>query len=149
MKKDYSPGVAASSFQQALARALDPRCRRGRVLRVIALVSPFVSTGVLGIPVCPWAIATGRPCPGCGMTRAAGALAHGDIEAAIAMNPSAPLTVPVSAAIVLFFLASYVYDGRSRVNAPMPRAAALATIVVLYAVWIARAFGAFGGPVAV
>jgi hypothetical protein len=127
----------------------DAKTRRGRLLRVIALVAPFALAGRFGVPTCPWALVTGRPCPGCGMTRAAGALAHGDVAAAITMNPTAPLTVPVSAAVVFFFLAAYVYDGNSRVNATLPRAAALATIAVLYAVWIARAFGAFGGPVPV
>ena len=116
---------------------------------MVALVSPFVLAGKLGLPTCPWAMVMRSPCPGCGMTRAAGALAHGDVATAVAMNPTAPLTVPVSAAVVAFFLSAYVYDGNSGVNATVPRATALATIAVLYAVWIARACGAFGGPVAV
>ncbi len=83
------------------------------------------------------------------MTRAALALAHGDIALAQTMNPSALLTVPIAAGLVAFFALSYLYDGRLRANARLPRALAVGTIVVLNAVWIARAFGAFGGPVPV
>jgi len=141
--------VSLSLARETVARVIHPATRRGRALHVAALVSPLIVASACGVSVCPWALTMGTPCPGCGMTRAAIALAHGDVSTALALNPSALLTVPVSAAIVVFLVASYVYDGRSRANAPAPRTAAIATMIVLYGVWLARAFGAFGGPVSV
>lgn len=37
--------------------------------------------------ICPFALITGIPCPGCGLTRAVVALAHGDIGSAVAFHP--------------------------------------------------------------
>lgn len=52
--------------------------------------------------VCLWKRVTGLPCAGCGGTRAADALLHGDLVAAFVMNPA------VSAGILLFaLLAAY------------------------------------------
>ncbi len=37
--------------------------------------------------ICPFALITGIPCPGCGLTRAVVALGHGDIGSAVAFHP--------------------------------------------------------------
>lgn len=37
--------------------------------------------------ICPFALITGIPCPGCGLTRAVVALGHGDLGTAIAFHP--------------------------------------------------------------
>ncbi len=37
--------------------------------------------------ICPFALMTGIPCPGCGLTRAVVALGHGDLTSAIAFHP--------------------------------------------------------------
>ncbi len=42
-------------------------------------------------PPCVFHSLTGWFCPGCGMTRALHALVHGDVGAALALNPFAPL----------------------------------------------------------
>jgi hypothetical protein len=120
-----------------------------RLLRVGALAAIVAAASATGVGVCPWAMIMRVPCPGCGMSRAASALAHGDVALASSLNPTAILTVPSSVALVAFFTLSYLYDGRLRANAPIPKAVALTTIAVLMAVWIARALGAFGGAVAV
>ena len=39
------------------------------------------------VPTCAFKLITGRPCPSCGSTRAALALARGDVGAAVAWNP--------------------------------------------------------------
>ncbi len=39
------------------------------------------------VPQCPFRILTGIPCPTCGATRSLIQLAHGDITAALMMNP--------------------------------------------------------------
>ena len=53
------------------------------------------SSGALasGGPACPLRAATGIPCPFCGMTHATLALGHGDLGAALASHPLAPLVV--------------------------------------------------------
>ncbi len=53
------------------------------------------------IPSCTFKRLTGLPCPTCGSTRSLTHLAHGDIFAALAMNPLAAAGVLTA---VLFFL---------------------------------------------
>jgi hypothetical protein len=59
-------------------------------------------------PLCPLRRLTGVPCPFCGMTTGVLALSRGDVLAAFAANPVAPLLV---AAVVLSFL-PFVYRSR-------------------------------------
>jgi len=56
------------------------------ILLAAAPLAPFF-TGAL--PACPLKSLTGVPCPGCGTTRAALALAHFDFAAAFAVSPLA------------------------------------------------------------
>ena len=44
-----------------------------------------------GIILCPFRAVTGYPCPGCGMTRAFSAIAHGELWRAVVYNPLSPL----------------------------------------------------------
>jgi len=44
-----------------------------------------------GIILCPFRALTGYPCPGCGMTRAFSALAHGEPLRAVLYNPLSPV----------------------------------------------------------
>lgn len=59
-------------------------------------------------PLCPLRRLTGVPCPFCGMTTGVLALSRGDVIAAFAANPVAPLIV---AAVVLSFL-PFIYRSR-------------------------------------
>ena len=127
----------------------EPRAAANRGLRALAFFGALAALGALGVPTCMFALCTGQPCPGCGMTRAAVALAHGDLALATAQNPTALLTVPVSAGLVAFFALSYVYDGKLRAGHGPAKWLAIGTIALLTVVWIARALGAFGGPVSV
>jgi hypothetical protein len=95
-----------------------------------------------------------RPCPGCGMTRAVLLLAGGHVEASLRMHP---LAMPVLVMGVVFMLSTVwstltigtpltLYQGRlGRVT--------LVGMAIVYgaalALWIARCFGFFGGPVPV
>jgi len=53
-------------------------------------------------PPCPFHALTGLNCPGCGATRAAHELLHGHIRAALHLNASLVLGVPVLLAIGLW-----------------------------------------------
>jgi hypothetical protein len=76
-------------------------------------------------------------CPGCGLTRAIAALAHGNVPAALALHPLAP-------AIVLQALGGWIawgaalLAGRPRVPARAITLVLVANLVALLAVWAAR-----------
>jgi hypothetical protein len=127
--------------------------RCGRALRVGAAFGVLLLLVTMRVPMCPIAIVTGHPCPGCGLTRATMALLDGDLQEAMRLHPLAPLVSPLVAGVVAWGAIAYVVVGRwpamrGRAAARMA-AAGIALWVVLFAVWIARFLGAFGGPVAV
>lgn len=108
---------------------------------------------MLGLLPCPVALLTRHPCPGCGMTRATMALLRGDLHAALHFHPLVLVILPT---LALFFgINSYVYLRTGSWNYLDGKSGRFWNIGIgLYAlvavgVWIARFFGAFGGPVAV
>lgn len=121
--------------------------RAGRALRVAAYCAPLAIAYALSIPVCPFALLGRIPCPGCGLTRAAVALVHGDVAHAQALNPLAVVVVPLAALLFVFGVATYIADGRSRMGHPWIKIAGLTAIGALWVVWGARWLGFFGGPV--
>ena len=131
---------------------------RGRAIRFAALVA-FVWTiaalpFLLGAVRCPTAELFHAPCPGCGMTRALHLLAAGELSASLALHPLAAPTAAAQGLLAVASIASTVRFGArwSLLRARWGRvivalvALVLASDVVL---WIARALGAFGGPVPV
>lgn len=54
-----------------------------------------------GPVVCPFRLATGLPCPGCGLGRAWSALAHGDLDGAFARHAFGPLLFVLAVAAVV------------------------------------------------
>jgi hypothetical protein len=82
------------------------------------------------------------------MTRATLALLRGDLSAAYALHPLAAIVAPLFAVAVLWGGWRYVTRGSVSLSRPHLWAGA-ALLVALAAVWVARFFGAFGGPVAV
>jgi hypothetical protein len=125
--------------------------RRAGNIALIATV--FVVAYVLHIPVCPFAIVTRHPCPGCGLTRAGVALFTGHFDEAFHLHPLVVPIVPIVAVVVLQGTYNYVRHGRWYTFAFLQhRVVTIGAILlgaVMFAVWIARFFGAFGGPVAV
>lgn len=99
-----------------------------------------------GIILCPFRALTGYPCPGCGMTRAFSALAHGEPLRAILYNPLSPvlfvagLLVWASAAATLLNLPS-VRAALSRLY-PSTLACQLFLAVMLIW-WVVRLAGGF------
>lgn len=66
----------------------------------------------LPMPPCLFKTLTGYPCPGCGGTRAAYALLHGDLLRALLINP-------LSCLLIIFYMAMLVWalrDGYKKDN---------------------------------
>ncbi|MCB1057825.1 MAG: DUF2752 domain-containing protein [Acidobacteria bacterium] len=61
----------------------------GAVAATLVLLSPLGARLALGLPRCPLKVLAGFPCPACGTTRSALALAHLDFAGAFAVNPLA------------------------------------------------------------
>ena len=104
---------------------------------------------------CPWASLLGIPCPGCGLSRAASLLLHGELERALLMHPLSPLLVPL-------VLSAAIRAGFVHVRGPVPAAQPVGLALrrwqgllcgllacLVLALWGARFLGAFGGPVPV
>lgn len=92
------------------------------------------------------------PCPGCGLTRAAFAMARGDLARAFSFHPLSIVIVPIVLCVAGAQALDYVRTGSAwshgrRGEWTEGLFAAIAVLLVL--VWIARLCGAFGGPVAV
>jgi hypothetical protein len=115
--------------------------------RALAFIAGLALAAALcGVSLCPFATLTGLPCPGCGLLRAAVALARGHVTESLHVHPLALVAWPLAAFVVL------------RVRKPRPlgrRAEILLTACLtvatfaLLALWVARLGGAFGGPVSV
>ena len=108
-----------------------------------------IPTSVVGDgPVlCPFRLATGLPCPGCGLTRSWVAAAHGDLSTAFADNLFGPVSlVAVTLAVVAAVLLRVVAPARTSVLVRIATSRvvyAAATIWVVYGV--ARAVDAAVG----
>jgi hypothetical protein len=80
---------------------------KGRVAIVAGL--PLAAAGMAlwdparhgGPPLCPWRALTGVACPGCGITRAAGALLRGRWDDAVHLHP---LVLPVVVQLALVWI---------------------------------------------
>jgi len=104
------------------------------------------------LKLCFFALTLGVPCPGCGMTRAALAMLTGEFARAVAWNPLALVMVPYTGWVVSRHAAAYVRTGdawRGVVPRRGESAAVTFALLLLVALWGARFFGWFGGPVPV
>ena len=139
-------GEAALQRRSAWAR------RAGGALALGALVA---GASHFGLVLCPWAALFGLPCPGCGLTRAASLLVQGEWHAALALHPLSPLLVPLVAAALLDAVLEPLSPAqpaaaRARLRRCVERwqgPAAWALLLIVLGVWLARFWGAFGGPV--
>ena len=120
-----------------------------RALRLLLVVAPLLGAVASEVSVCPAAALAHVPCPGCGLTRAGLALLAGDLTAAMALNPLAPIVVPLLGGAAAYAALRYLARGRvdaSRWGAGVILVASMAGLTL---VWLARWFGLFGGPVVV
>ncbi len=134
------------------ARASGRRRARAVVLTAAAVFG-YAAALASGAVRCPVAALLHLPCPTCGATRSSLALLRGDLVGA-RLNPLAPpllLLLGAFAARLVFVAAR---DGHTRRfdEGPLVRrlvVALLVTFGLAVALWGARFFGWFGGPVPV
>ena len=113
------------------------------------LIGAAVALVMLGGWRCPIDLAFGIPCPTCGITRATRLVLHGDFAAATHLHPLVWLAVPVVALLLSVETIGYVRTEKWGSSTRMrgSNILMLGTAAALFALWVARFFGAFGGPV--
>jgi hypothetical protein len=78
---------------------------------------------------------------------------HGDLHAALHFHPLAPLVAPLVLVMLAVNVLGYVRAGKSAavegLRGRLITGFGLLLAVAMVAVWVARFFGAFGGPVPV
>ena len=156
-------GPSNTTTPGAPAVALAPPARRwllldttrpvGRAVRLL-LVAGALAAAVAGrVPLCPVAIVARQPCPGCGLTRATLAALHGDFHEALHLHPLVFLVTPVIAVAFTYNAIAYVRRGEwfatERLSGRWINGAWITLGAAMILLWIARFFGAFGGPVPV
>jgi hypothetical protein len=100
---------------------------------------------------CPIRALVHVPCPTCGMTAALRAMLQFDWALAFRDNPLSFVVLPFAGVLVVMELAGFVVTGNfgTWTNKSAVRIAGITMCAALFLVWIARFFGAFGGPVRV
>jgi hypothetical protein len=125
----------------------------GRAARLALIAGVLGGMVFLEVPLCPFAIVTRHPCPGCGLTRATLALLHGHVADAYHLHPMVFVMAPLVGVGFLINAVSYLRHGRwsasEALSGRLVTAGAIALGVVMLTLWVARFFGAFGGPVPV
>jgi hypothetical protein len=101
---------------------------------VLALVDPAQPGRY---PVCPFLALTGRWCPGCGSLRAVNQLLHGQVGAAIALNPLTVVLLPYLVYCWVAWASRSVDGPRLRPLLTSP-AAGRAVVVTVCAFWLLR-----------
>lgn len=151
-----APGKIATPLSPTpLAASVVPRGKKLARLGLLALgyATLFVVLASGRVP-CAFAQTTGHPCPGCGTTRSALALLHGDVLGAFRWNPLGPVVIGAMFVIAADSLRLVARDGDLR-GFPDSRAsrvalgALVAASLLQIVVWVARFFGYLGGPVPV
>ena len=132
---------------------LPPRPRLRRAALVLLFAGATAAVVFFEVPFCPMARFAHIPCPGCGLTRATLALLRGDVATALSLHPLAPLVTPLVGISLVANLVSYVRHGtlltlRGKA-ARWANVLLLTTAAAMFVLWVARFFGAFGGPVPV
>ncbi|MEH3157095.1 MAG: DUF2752 domain-containing protein [Gordonia paraffinivorans] len=104
----------------------------GAVVAAFAIPTSVVGEGPI---LCPFRLATGLPCPGCGLTRSWVAFAHGDVSTAFADNVFGPISlVAVALAVVVAVVVRFVAPARVDV---LIRFARSRVVYAVAAVWVA------------
>ena len=127
---------------------ISPVLRRLGVVLIVAAAAVGVISA--GIPVCPSATFLHVPCPGCGMTRAMLAVFKGRFAESWHHHPLALVAVPVLLLYAAAHGAAYVKAGDMRnvgwLTGRWADRVLMGLMMAMIGLWVARFFGAFGGP---
>jgi hypothetical protein len=99
-----------------------------------------------GATICPFALATGSACPGCGMTRAMGFLVRGDLASALSFHPLV-IMISIQAIAGWGWLVMRRKDRVRPISSRLLTAVVVGTAVSLFAVWVLRAVAGTLPPV--
>lgn len=139
------------------------RAERVREPRVRAVLAPLAvaaaaAAGVIFVglvdpnqpghyPTCPFLMLTGLYCPGCGGLRAVHALAHGDLVAALGLNPFVVVMIPV-AVLLWGRWAVFSWQGKRYAGKTIHPAYVWTFLGLMIVFWIVRnvPFGKFLAP---
>ncbi len=119
-----------------------PSPRRSAGLLLLAVLVGGLGVGLLGArppawyPPCPFHLATGLFCPGCGSGRAVHALVHGEWARALGLNPLLVLLLPFGVAWLGWSL--WLGLGRGLPPAVLPRPSALLLLGAVSIFWVLR-----------
>ena len=116
----------------------------------IALVTigAFVALLLFGVIACPIKLASGLPCPGCGLTRATLAMFQLDFRTMLTFHPLAPVLSPLVFWVIGTSTYRYIRGSSPRHQDPLsavPKAVWILLLVVFLGLWLVRLLGAFGG----
>lgn len=102
-----------------------------------SLAALLIPGGRALLPPCIFYETTHLYCPGCGATRAATALLHGDLSVALKANPLAVLLGPLLAYVLV--RDAFELVGFTRLpRLPLTRAMVWGIVVLLVAYWVLR-----------
>lgn len=127
-----------------------------RILLWAFVIGPLFLSLFTDFVACPSARMFGQPCPGCGLTRATMAALQGHIGEAFRFHPLFFLAAPFHVGALAY--GSYLLLAPASLQPQQPSLFAwgkrigqayILISVLLVVVWLARFFGAFGGPVPV
>lgn len=111
MSEGFFPLPQGDTQQARLVNA----CRRYAALLTLGLLYlGFVTLTGWSLP-CPIKAITGFSCPGCGITHAALALAHGDLAGAFAANPALLTASPLLLGLLIRDEAVWIHSGHAPV----------------------------------
>jgi hypothetical protein len=140
MRRDeHRPGPIASNWRVAW-RCLCPFVRPWTLVLLALIVGHLIPLTWLtsGPSFCPFKVATGLPCPGCGLTRSSVALLQGDLVMSLYYHP---LGVAILVGAVAVGLVDFLAwrRGRRPGAAPLPPSWIMERIFATPAPWIAIA----------
>lgn len=132
MPSNLSPGAGRVHAMNRVAIPLAPSIGLSAATTGTAALGAagVIGASVAGPVTCVFAAATGMPCPFCGLTHGVAELGAGNVQAAVALHPLAPLAAVLALAVPVALLR------RRTIEVPPAALYALAALVLL--TWIGR-----------